>query len=224
MIEAIIFDLDGTIINTEDMWADATKQMLLARNISYTPELRKAIHDAVHGLPPIKACAVLKDMIGLADSAQDLAREKTQRARALFKGNIRFIEGFKEFHQSLKNTYKTAVATNCDMSFVALANQEVNLFSFFEKHLYGIDLVKNLSKPDPAIYLYAARQLGVDPTRCVAIEDSAAGIRAAKNAGMVCIGINTAHDAHNLRESDYIVNSYHEIKLAQLKTLRASRS
>lgn len=216
MIEAVLFDLDGTIINTEDMWADATKQMLLAREIEYTLELRKHIHDRVHGLPPLKACSIVKEMFNLPDSPQELAHEKAERARALFTGNIRLIDGFKDFYEKIQlSNFKTAVATNCDMRFVALADQEVNLSSFFSDHVYSIEHVENRSKPDPAIYLYAAKRLDLNPDKCIAIEDSAAGIKAAKNAGMFCIGINTAGNNDNLKEADVIVQSYSEIELSK---------
>ncbi len=214
MIEAIIFDLDGTIINTEDMWAEATKQMLIARGIEYTDVLKKEIHDQVHGLPPVKACAIVKQMLQLQDSADVLAEEKRARAQTLFSGNIRLIHGFETFYKKLyQYDIKTAVATNCDSRFVAIAEQEVKLSSFFKTHIYSIDCVENKNKPDPAIYVYAAKKLGVDTKKCIAIEDSAAGVLAAKNAGMFCIGINTARNKKNLIQADIIVNSYDEVSL-----------
>lgn len=217
VIEAIIFDLDGTIINTEDMWAQATMQMLIARGINYTDSLKKKIHNQVHGLPPLKACAIVKEMFKLQDSVHVLAEEKARRARTLFSGNIRLIDGFEEFYKKIYlQKIKMAVATNCDTDLVDIAENEVQLSSFFKDHVYSIDLVENRNKPDPAIYLYAAQQLGVNNERCIAIEDSAAGILAAKNAGMFCIGINTSGNKKNLIQADIIVNTYMEINLKKV--------
>ena len=214
MKKAIIFDLDGTIIDTELMWADATKQMLLARGIEYNDTVRKDIHNKVHGLPPLKACAIVKNMFDLSETIQELAQEKSQRAHSLFVGNIRFIPGFTSFHQQLcKLNIKIAVATNCSLEFVSLADQELNLKFFFNEHLYSISHVENRSKPDPAVYLYAAQQIGMAPEECIAIEDSAAGIAAAKNAGMYCIGINTSGNRKNLENADIVCESYKEIEL-----------
>jgi beta-phosphoglucomutase len=216
-MKAVIFDLDGTIINTENMWADATKQMLISRGITYVPETRMLIHDAVHGLPPLKACAIVKEMFGLSDSVENLAQEKSQRARTLFQGNIRLIEGFADFYKHIASKgFKTAIATNCDASFVALADQEVKLSSYFQHHMYGIDQVAYRCKPDPAIYLFAAQQIGIKPIECIAIEDSAAGITASKRAGMFCIGINTANNRANIKHADVIVETYGEIELDKL--------
>lgn len=217
VIEAIIFDLDGTIINTEDMWAQATEHMLLARGVNYTDVLKQEIHNRVHGLPPLKACAIVKQMLKLQDSVDVLAEEKARRARTLFSGNIRLIDGFQEFYKKISlQGIKTAVATNCDTHFVALAESEVQLSSFFKDHVYSIDLVENRNKPDPAIYLYAAQQIGANNKRCIAIEDSAAGVLAAKNAGMFCIGINTSGNKKNLIQADIIVNTYWEINLKKV--------
>ena len=214
MKKAIIFDLDGTIIDTELMWADATKQMLLSRGIEYNDTVRKDIHNKVHGLPPLKACAIVKDMFDLKESVVELSNEKSQRAHSLFVGNIRFIPGFTSFHEQLSNrNIKTAVATNCSLEFVALADQELNLKKFFNEHMYSISHVDNRSKPDPAIYLHAAKKIMVDPEECIAIEDSAAGIAAAKNANMFCIGINTAGNRNNLQQADIVCDSYTHIEL-----------
>lgn len=79
--------MDGTIIDTELMWAQATAQMLAVRNKQYDNEIQKLIHDKVHGLPPLKACAMVKEMFDLSESVELLAQEKAYRATQLFKGN-----------------------------------------------------------------------------------------------------------------------------------------
>lgn len=212
MIQACIFDLDGTIINTEHMWAAATEQMLRVRGICYTDELKKQIHDRVHGLPPLQASILVKEMLNLPDCPKDLALEKATRARNLFVGNIHLISGFDVFHNFLKKRkIKTAVATNCDSEFVSLADRQVNLSYYFGDHLYSIDKVDYKCKPDPAIYLLAAERLRVESPNCIAIEDSAPGILAAKRAGMICYGINTSNNKNNLKAADLIIDSYDEI-------------
>ncbi len=214
MYSALIFDLDGTIINTENMWADATKQMLTMRGINYTNELRHNIHNKVHGLPPITACALLKEMLALPESPEELAKEKAEQAYKLFVGNIHLISGFTEcYKQAQQLQFKMAIATNCHLRFVELADSQVQLRSYFNEHIYCPDHVNDISKPDPTLYLHAAQQLEVNPAQCIAIEDSAAGIQAAKKAGMYCIGINTAQNRMNLADADEIVENYAEIHL-----------
>jgi beta-phosphoglucomutase-like phosphatase (HAD superfamily) len=85
--------------------------------------------------------------------------------------------------------------------------------------MYNISCVGNICKPRPDIYLHAAKKLGCAPAECIAIEDSAPGILAAKRAGMKCIGINTNRDITALKEADYIIESYSEVTLDLLKEL-----
>lgn len=85
---------------------------------------------------------------------------------------------------------------------------------FFDKHIYNVSRVNNI--PDPILYLYTAKQLNINPAQCIAIEDSAHGIKAAKSAGMYCIGINTAGNYEQLKESDIIVDSYSDINLKDI--------
>ena len=89
------------------------------------------------------------------------------------------------------------------------------LKDFFEDHIYTVSHVKH-HKPSPDIFIHAAKQLGVEPHLCIAIEDTATGLKAAKDAGMFCIGINTGNNKHALKEAHLIVDGYHEIDLPAL--------
>lgn len=213
-IKAIIFDLDGTIIDTEQMWALATQQMLQSRGMIYDDALKNRIHNAVHGLSPIQACTVLKNIIGFSESPEELAAEKTQCAYTLIQGNIRFIPGFTAFFKRImEHGFKVAIATNCSTQFVELADKEINLSSFFASHIYTPAHVANRYKPLPDIYIHAAQQLAVTPDACLVIEDSAAGIAAGIAAGMVCIGINTADNKMNLAQANFIIEVYDQLTL-----------
>ena len=86
----------------------------------------------------------------------------------------------------------------------------------YHKFLWEYSQINNICKPDPAIYLYAAQQLGVHPKNCVAFEDSIPGITAAKAAGMFCIGINTGKDRQALAQADHIIDHYDELIIENL--------
>jgi len=214
--KALIFDLDGTIIDTESIWHKATNALISQRNIPYEEIEKSEIHQKIHGLALHKSCALIKETFQFNDPLEQLMYEKSQHAYSLYKTEITFIEGFEAFHiQANKYFPKTGIATNADDTTLEIVIESLNLKQFFSNHIYGISQVNNICKPEPDIYLHVAEQLEVDPSECIAIEDSAHGITAAQNAGMFCIGINTKKNKNHLSHADQVIDYYHEINLAE---------
>ncbi len=215
--KAIIFDLDGTIIETEHIWHHATTSLITSRGIAYTPELQQELTMRLHGLSMKESCQVIKDLTGIQDRVEDLVQEKMGVANKAYSEHIRFIDGFETFHQKVKgHNMAMAIATNAQAQTVAITDSKLNLTQFFGNHIYNISHVNFVGKPNPAIYLHAAQQLAIDPQDCIVIEDSAHGIEAAKRAGMFCVGINTSKKPGLLAQSDMIINHYNDLDLPLL--------
>ncbi len=214
--KAIIFDMDGTVVQSENFWIESTKKLLGRRNITLSEPKLTYIKSHFSGIGLFASCNFLKEHFDLVDSVEVLMQEKKEHAHLLYVQNVRFIHGFVEFHNMLQALdKKTALATNAGRQTVEITNKKLNLEQFFGKHLYTVtDIGK--SKPHPAIYLHAAHQLELHPADCIAIEDSAHGIQAAKSAGMVCIGINTAGNKERLKDADLIVDQYEHINLKKV--------
>lgn len=215
--KAIIFDMDGTIISTEGIWEKATELLLTKKGKKLTAKQRKQILAQTHGLQLHGSCLLIKMTLNLPEDVDTLVRELCHLGNIAYEQGITFIEGFEQFHEKTQtHKLKTGLATNAHDATVVITKKTLKLEQFFGEHIYSISHVNNQGKPHPAIYLHAAKQLKVDPIECIAIEDSAHGIRSAKSAGMFCIGINTSKKPDQLKEADLVIDGYHEIDLLRL--------
>lgn len=214
--KAIIFDMDGTIVDSEWIWHEAGYELIKRRNIPLSDQQKTDLYSLLHGGALRDSCTIIKDFAKLSEPVEELVKEKIMIAHQLYANGIRFIDGFLDFHQlAFDKQLKMAIATNGTAEFVAITDRVLNLSKLFGKHLYNMSHVSR-AKPNPDIYLYAAKQLEIDPEHCIAIEDSAHGIHAAKEAGMFCIGINTSGTPEKLHQAHMIIDGFHEIQLDQL--------
>jgi HAD superfamily hydrolase (TIGR01509 family) len=215
--KAIIFDLDGTIIDTEKIWKAVTLDVVASQGVELSENDRCYLEQEVHGLAMKEACQKIIDLCKIDHCVDAMVEKKKMMAAERYKKELTFIEGFIDFHARIPlHAMKIAIATNSDDHNLSIASESLKLSGFFGEHIYGISCVGNVCKPKPDIYHYVAQKLECYPAECVVIEDSAHGIKAAKAAGMYCIGINTSNDLDQLKEADEIINHYHEL-LGRLK-------
>lgn len=213
----IIFDMDGTIIETDHIWKQATRELITRRGIHLSDEKFAKLNYELHGLALHKSCQLIKNVCNLPDNVEILIQEKGSRAYELYAHNIRFIKGFLEFYKKLQSQgIKSAIATNATQDIVDIADKKLSLKKLFSNHVYHMNHVNHQGKPNPAVFLHAAQQLKSDPQQCIVIEDSSPGIQGAKNAGMYCIAINTSGKKEKLQEADLVIESYHDLNLANL--------
>lgn len=217
--QAIIFDMDGTIVQTDHIWNQVSAIMLANRNIRFDETIYE-IASQCTGISLKDACIHVKKALGWDESIEELEYEARSIASLLFdSADISLINGFTTFFQNIVSgtDLKIALATNSPSNIINVIEKKIKLHIFFGKHIYHIDHVNNIGKPNPALYLFTAQQLNVDPGRCIAIEDSASGIAAAKTAGMFCIGINPSNQLNKV-DADILVNNYSEINLRKILT------
>lgn len=214
--KAIIFDMDGTIINTEDLWKQASKYMLQTKGNLSEEECIKVLSE-LKGSSLHTSCAFIAMTYNTQESVQELIKIKEEYVFKNFKKLIQFIDGFDRFHNQLsKFGMKSAIATNATINTLNKTKEHIPLEQYFNEHIYCFEHAGKKPKPNPNVFLHAAHQVGVDPIHCIAIEDSATGIAAAKSAGMFCIGINTGNDRERLSQADLIIDHYGEINLKKL--------
>jgi len=207
--QAIIFDLDGVIINSEILWDQCSTELLAQYGHSYQRSFTKHL---CTGKSFVEGTAIIKQYYRIETDLSRLVDQRKAIIRRLYAEKLAFIKGFPEFINYLqRNRTALAVATSCDQELLRIADERLGLSKIFKQHIYTLDHVNQLSKPNPEIFLYTARQLLVQPEAAVVIEDSPNGVQAAKNAGMYCIGLVGTYDKEKLRQADALADSYQEI-------------
>jgi HAD superfamily hydrolase (TIGR01509 family) len=207
--------MDGTIVDTSSVWESVNKLFLIKNNI-FTDELLNKVNYLLHGIPVKHAVTQLKKICNLEVKSDELIiNEFNNLIKENYEIEIKYIKEFEVFiKQLLKHNIPIAIATNSCNYGIEKVNNGVNLKQYFKNHIYGIACVENKAKPLPDIFLYAAKQLNINPNDCLVFEDSIHGVTAAKNAFMFTIAINTANIKHNLIHADKIIDCYSEIKLS----------
>lgn len=214
---AIIFDLDGTIVNTMPVWQAATKEFMQEHQLSCSPQEIGQLFSLFSGKDIYTSSKNAIQRFALPYTPDELVKRLSALFHKNFMSHIAFVDGFLPFfkHVQERNIH-TGIATNTTDQLLNLIVQKFDLTKFFGNHIYGISSVNNRAKPDPALFLFTAQQLKASPQSCIVIEDSRAGVDAAKAANMYCIGLNTNKDAHLLTAANIIVDHYDEINLDQL--------
>ena len=207
---AIIFDLEGTIIDTENIWDEASAEFLRRHNRVYD---RAATKHLLMGGSIAAGAVLMRDQYKFEGGADVLATERRNIFEELLRRDITFITGFQDFYKLVRPRYKLAIATSMERRFLQDVDKSLQLFDLFDGHVYSIEDIGFIPKPNPDIFLHTASHLGISPASCLVIEDAPKGVQAAKAAGMQAVGITTSVSGELLTGADQIVNHFSEIKL-----------
>jgi HAD superfamily hydrolase (TIGR01509 family) len=201
-VRAVIFDMDGVIVDSEPYSIQALLDILRQYGVEPTEDdLRRSYGRRVRD-----------DFIdyffryGVTADVDSAIAHKHARYYHLAAGHLQPFPGVMPLLGRLRaRGYRVALASSGDRVKVAFGMQALELNGTFEAIVSGDDVPH--SKPDPAIYLTAAQRLGVSPTECIAIEDAPAGVEAVKRAGMRCIAVTNSVTREQLHRADLIVDS-----------------
>lgn len=193
--KAVIFDMDNTIINTQDLFQDAGCNVvteLLGRPLTGA-EIAHVKKYLVFSAARIEA--YLRTCYGLIKGIEEIGQQMCLVLEPLITEKLQYLEGFEAFIQQLKeHGFEVALATNAGMGFVFSVNDKLGLTKYFYTHLYACSAVKVLPKPDPAIFVFSAQKLGVAPAECLVIGDSEEDAQAAQAALMPSICIENVYN------------------------------
>jgi HAD superfamily hydrolase (TIGR01509 family) len=208
VINAVVFDLDGVLIQSEELWADVREELARERGGRYGPEEQRAMM----GMSSPEWSRYMHEHVGLPESPDEIAAEVVELMADRYRGQLPLIDGAVEAVERLAARWPLGLASSSNGPLIDLVLELSGLARLFRATVSSEEVARG--KPAPDVYVEACRRLAVDPTRAAAIEDSHAGIGSAKAAGMRVIAIPNpsfppGDDA--LAEADVVLASLAEL-------------
>ena len=208
---AILWDLDGVLVNSMDFHYQAFREVLTGRGRELS---REEYLETIIGL---RNDAIFKRLLPGTPYGVvvKLAQQKEEAFRRLIAGRVQPLPGSAELVRRAKDAgLLQAIVSSTPRENIALILRSLALENFFDAIVGEEDATRG--KPDPEGFLVAARLLGIAPVDCVVIEDAPEGIAAGMAAGMRCIGVTTTRSAEKLSQADLVVGSLEDERVWEM--------
>jgi HAD superfamily hydrolase (TIGR01509 family) len=186
VIETVVFDLDGLLIQTEELWDEVREGLARERGGQYDAAAQRAMM----GMSSPEWSRYMHEHVGLAASPDEIAAEVIERMAARYRDELPLIDGALEAVERIGARWPLGLASSSNRPLIDLVLELSGLDRLFRVTVSSEEVARG--KPAPDVYLEACRRLGVAPERAAAVEDSHAGIASAKAAGMRAIAIPNA--------------------------------
>jgi len=203
VIDAVVFDLDGLLLDSEEVWDEVREELVLERGGRWH---ERAQRDMM-GMSSPEWSHYLHEELGLPESPVELSDEVVRRMAARYREALPLVPGAREAIRRLAARWPLGLASSSNRPLIDLALELAGLAPLFAVTVSSEEVERG--KPSPDVYLEAVRRLGVDPASAAAVEDSHNGIRAARAAGMRVIAIPnpTFPPGAALAEADVVLAS-----------------
>ena len=216
MLEAVIFDMDGVLIDSEPFHLVVNEKIFVNLGINLNEDEYQSFIGTTH-----------KDMWTTIKNRYNLPQSVPELVNMQVSGNIDYIkkEEIEEINgitdlltKIAHENIKIGIASSSPTEVIELVINKLGISHYFSA-IVGGEEIKN-GKPKPDIFIKAARNLKVSPTNCIVIEDSKNGVRAAKSAGMKCIGFKNPNSGNqDLEKADLIIKDYNALSVKTLRNL-----
>jgi len=219
MLQAVLFDMDGVIVDTEPLHKKAYFSMFHDVNIDVSEEM----YEAFTGQSTINICKQLCSHFSISEAPETLMAIKRKHFKQLFAtdSDLDLLDGVLDLIKDYYNNGLTLVlASSASMPNINRIFDRFDLNQYFKAKLSGADL--KASKPHPEIFIKAAEASGHAKNECIVIEDSTNGITAAKAAGIFCVGYNSLHSKNqDYSKADLVVSNFKEIRYPKISSYLA---
>jgi len=208
VIDGVVFDLDGLLLDSEQVWDAARDELAEERGGRWHPGAQRDMM----GMSSPEWSRYMHDVIGVPDPPDEINAEVVRRVEEHYRKHLPVIPGAQAAVERLAERWPLALASSSNRELIDLALDLMGIADRFQATVSSEEVGRG--KPAPDVYVEAARRLGVDPTHAAAIEDSHNGIRAAKAAGMRVVAIPNRHfppDDDALALADLVLNELAEL-------------
>jgi HAD superfamily hydrolase (TIGR01509 family) len=183
MVEAVIFDLDGVLIDSESVWDAARREVVAENGGTWTDAATRAMQ----GMSSPEWSRYLRDELGVSLDPEEISRRVVERVLAAYEREVPLLPGAVEAVRRLAEHWPLGLASSANRPVIDAVLHSAGLTGCFSATVSGDEVARG--KPSPDVYLVAADKLGVDPVRAAAVEDSTNGLRAGAAAGMLVIAV-----------------------------------
>lgn len=209
-----MFDLDGVLLRTEELWDEVREGLARERGGRYGPEQQWAMM----GMSAPEWSSYMHEVVGLTEPPDAISGEVLARMSARYRKGLPLIPGAREAVERLAARWPLGIASSSNRPLIELALDLAGLAELFRAVVSSEEVPRG--KPAPDVYLEAASRLGVPPEGCAAVEDSHSGIRSAKAAGMHVLAIPNRSfppDDEALAQADVVLGSLAELTPAAVE-------
>lgn len=216
MIEAVVFDLDGVLVDSEHLWDEVREGLARERGGRWSERAQSEMM----GMSSIEWSGYMHDVVGLPESPEAINAEVVRRMEARYVEHLPLVDGAVEAVTRLAGSFRLGLASSSNRPLIDAVLAGSGLSGRFEVTVSSEEVARG--KPAPDVFLDAARRLGVAPTVCAAIEDSGNGIRAASAAGMHVIAIPNRRyppPADALALADLVLDTLAELTVERIREL-----
>ena len=195
----VLWDMDGVLVDTGDLHFQTWRSILGEWGIDLTYELFRSTFGMINAeILPMWFARPLQEY-----EIEQISAAKEARFRSAARGRVQALPGVRLWLDRFYNQgYPQAIASSATVENIDLLVDELGIRQYFQALVSGTTLP---GKPDPAVFVEAARRVGLPPERCIVIEDSVAGVEAAARAGMKCLAVTNTYPASALSGASLIV-------------------
>jgi HAD superfamily hydrolase (TIGR01509 family) len=220
VIEAVVFDLDGVLLDSEQVWDEVREQLARERGGRWH---ERAQRDMM-GMSSTEWSRYMHDVIGLREPPAQISAEVVRRMGERYRDGLPLLPGAVEAVERLAARWPLGLASSSNRPLIDLVLDVSGLARLFRATVSSEEVARG--KPAPDVFLEAARRLGVAPERCAVVEDSANGIRAGRAAGMLVVAIPNPHfppGDEALAAADVVLDSLEELRPSVFESASSRR-